>query len=201
MNEEKIINLWRWFYSNNTRIINCIESNLKNEQEFIVNQLDNLILDFGRLSWDVEKGNKKSWSFTISPNGEPELLKITKEIITNAPELENWEFNYAKQAKKWDRKLSIYDFEMELHQIDITNWEFLVTNNSNGMFDLLIEAPNTKHLDKETCNSVANIAVINEIGEEAKILKFASISIVNEIDEEYEAVKENINSLRMKYSD
>ena len=47
MNDDKIENLWKWFSSNERQIINCIEKESSSERDYIVEHLDNLILDLG----------------------------------------------------------------------------------------------------------------------------------------------------------
>jgi len=196
MNEEKILNLWRWFYANERRIRESIDNNLKDEQEIIVQNLDNFILDLGMFSWDIGPGENKAWFLTISPNGDKELLAKTKEIVAGAPELENREFNYAKPAKNWDRKLSIYDTDMEVRLINASDWDYVAIKDQNGMRELILEASNIKNLDEETANNAANLFVINEIGEEAKIKNISAISIVTELENKYKSKKLSIGTLK-----
>lgn len=196
MDEEKILNLWRWFYANEQKIRESIDKNLRNEQEIIVQNIDNLVLDFGMFSWDIGPGENKPWFFTISPNGDKELLLKTKEIIADAPDLENWEFNYAKPAKNWDRQLSVYDTQMEIQVLDTSAWNYVVLKEDTGRIKLLLEAFNINRLDDDTAINAANLFVINEIGEEAKINHVSSISIVEKLEVKFQSVKSNIDLLK-----
>ena len=196
MDEEKIMNLWCWFFANELRIRKSIDNNLREEQELIVQNLDNLILDMGRFSWDIGPGVDKAWSLTISPNGDKKLLEQTKAIIALAPELENWEFYHAKQAKSSDRMLALYDAKMDLQPVDTNCWHYAMLANKEGGYKLLIEATNIEHLDKETAHVAANLFVINEIGEEAKIRLINSIEIVKKFDKEYDSLKASIDKMK-----
>lgn len=184
MVEEKIINLWRWFYINEELIRKSLQKELREEQERIVQVLDNLVLDLGRFSWHIEMGEMKDWAFIISPNGDEELLKETREIISQAPELESWEFHYYKQSKIWNGKLSLYDSEYEIVEIDSSEWEFVLKKNSSHKFDLYFSANNIEHIDEETVKTAANLVVINEIGEEKRILNIERINFLTSANEE-----------------
>ena len=39
--------------------------------------------------------------FSFSPNGQYELLALTKNIVAQAPPCEGWEYYYAKQPRQW----------------------------------------------------------------------------------------------------
>ncbi|MDF1547241.1 MAG: hypothetical protein P1P88_05435, partial [Bacteroidales bacterium] len=189
MDKELIDSLWRWFYNNEQKIIYCIDNEIVEEQQEIVRNIDNLVLDLGRFSWEIAPGNNKPWSFTISPNGDKELLKQTKAIIKEAPELKSWEFNYCKPAKNWDRKFSLYDENVNVLQVDASSWNYIVIPMSEVKFEIIIEARNIKHLDAETAKNAANLVVLNEIGEEAKIQHVSVVNIVSKLENKYASQK------------
>ena len=91
--------LWDWFTANAGRIKSFIEQQSESEREYIVHSLNNLILDLGNFSWDIETGRYTRWMFIISPNGDRELLEKSINIINAAPVLEDWEFHYCKLLK------------------------------------------------------------------------------------------------------
>ena len=66
MNDEKIENLWKWFFSNEQKIRDCIENKSASEQDYIIEQLDNLILDLGMFTWEIGPGINKSWFFNLT---------------------------------------------------------------------------------------------------------------------------------------
>jgi len=196
MNEEKILNLWRWFYANELKIRKSIENNLYDEQEVIVQNLDNLVLDIGRFSWDIGPTTTGNWSFTISPNSNKELLAETKEILSMAPTLDNWEFYFAKQARNWDYQLKIYDNEMNLRTIDTLEWNYVAIQEQNNGTRLILQANNINHLDSETANTAAHSFLINEIGEEAIIELIQSVKIVEKLENEQDKQKKPIVQLK-----
>jgi len=196
MSSEEVENLWSWFYHNHNHIIDCIENESDAERDHIIDQLDDLILTLGVFTWEIGPGSIKSWQLTISPNGDAELLKKSKEIMERAPDLPYWEFNYSKSAKEWDRQTLIYDENMIQQEIDATNWQYVALQQDDGMVELIMEASNISDLDQETAVSAANLVVMNEIGEETKIEQICKVDIVGQLGAEYEKQKSVINNLK-----
>jgi hypothetical protein len=195
-NDEKIKKLWKWFSGNNQKIIDCIESESAPDREYVIENLDNLVLDLGLFTWEVDAGIHKTWSFTISPNGDIELLKKSKKIIDSAPDLINWEFNYSKPAKEWDRKFSVFDEYMIKREVDASNWKYITLQQEDKMIALTLEAENIGTLDIYTASTAANLVVLNEIGEETKIRNIGSINIVAKLEPNYDSSKHDINNLK-----
>ena len=198
MNEIKIENLWRWFIANEQQIIDAMLN--ESGSENIIENIDNLILDFGMFSWEIGQGKVKPWFFTISPNGDRERFKISQEIIDYAPNLDNWEFNYCKPAIDWDRTFFIYDSNMDEHHIDASNWEYVALQDEYGRIELILEAANISHLDRDTTTTAAELFLTNEIGEESRIQKILSVDIVGQLESQYNSRKTGIQVLK-KYLD
>ena len=194
MNEIKIENLWRWFIANERHIIDAIRN--ESVSDHIIENIDNLILDLGTFTWEIGAGKVKPWFFTISPNGDRDLIKVSQKIIEHAPNLKNWEFNYSKPAKDWDRRFIIYDGIMHELKIDASNWKFVALQNEDGMIELILEAANIRHLDRETATTAADLFVSNEIGEETKIRKVLSVDIVDQLEPQYNSQKTRIQDLK-----
>lgn len=194
LNDTKIENLWRWFVANE----NQIKDSFQNESlaNYIVENLDNLILDLGMFTWEIGPDKVKPWFLTISPNGDRDLIRVSQKIIEHAPNLDDWEFNYCKPAKDWDRKFIIYDSNMNEQNIDASNWKYVMLRNEDGMIDLILEAKNITHLDHNTARTAADIIVTSEIGEEIKIQKILSVDIVDKLERQYNSRKTEIQYLK-----
>ena len=195
MNDDKIEALWNWFINNERQIRDCVENESSIDRKYIVDNLDNLVLDMGRFSWEIGLGTHKPWFLTISPNGDRDLMMISKDIMANAPDFENWEFNYSKPAKDWDREFELYDDNMIKQKINASNWKCVALKSEDGI-EIILEAGNIAHLDNDTARTAADIVVVNEIGEESKILNICSIDIVNQLDNAHDSRKTEINNLR-----
>jgi hypothetical protein len=194
LNDTKIENLWRWFVANENQIIDSFQN--ESLANYIVENLDNLILDFGMFTWEIGSGKVKPWFLTISPNGDRDLIRVSQKIIEHAPNLDDWEFNYCKPAKDWDRKFIIYDSNMNEQNIDASNWKYVMLRNEDGMIDLILEAKNITHWDHDTARTAADIIVTSEIGEETKIQKILSVDIVDKLERQYNSRKTEIQYLK-----
>jgi hypothetical protein len=194
LNDTKIENLWRWFVANEKQIIDSFQN--ESLANHIVENLDNLILDFGMFTWEIGPGKVKPWFLTISPNGDRDLIRVSQKIIEHAPNLDDWEFNYCKPAKDWDRKFIIYDSNMNEQNIDASNWKYVMLRNEDGMIDLILEAKNITHWDHDTARTAADIIVTSEIGEETKIQKILSVDIVDKLERQYNSRKTEIQYLK-----
>ncbi len=196
MNEEKIDNLWKWFLNNEKVIRDCIENDSVSKKEYVVEHLDNLVLDLGVFAWEISPGINKPWSFTISPNGDKELIKKSKKIIESAPDLTDWEFHYSKPAKDWNREFTIFDSFMTKQTINASGWKYVAIQQKDGMIALLLEAKNMEHIDSETASTAADLVILNEIGEETKIYHICTIDIVHQLDDEHASRKADIKHLK-----
>ncbi len=194
LNDTKIENLWRWFVANENQIIDSFQN--ESLANYIVENLDNLILDFGMFTWEIGSGKVKPWFLTISPNGDRDLIRVSQKIIEHAPNLDDWEFNYCKPAKDWDRKFIIYDSNINEQNIDASNWKYVMLRNEDGMIDLILEAKNITHWDHDTARTAADIIVTSEIGEETKIQKILSVDIVDKLERQYNSRKTEIQYLK-----
>lgn len=196
MNDDKIESLWAWFSKNEQRIRDYIGNESASERDYIVEHLDNLILDMGVFSWEIGHGLNKPWFLTISPNGDKDLMKKSKNIIAAAPDLIDWEYNFSKPAKDWDRRFNIYDDNMIEQKINASSWQFVAIQIEDGMIELILEAKNIGHLDNYTAKTAADLVVINEIGEETKILNIRSIDIVDQLEKAHDSRKTEIGTLK-----
>lgn len=199
LTENKIKKLWKWFKNHEKQIRECMEKESGSDRDFIVEQLDNLILDMGIFSWEIRPGVSKNWSLIISPNGDKELLRKSKKIMHKAPIHEEWEFHYCRPALNWDRQLLIYDSFMDEQQINASNWKYVVVPLKEEKFKLILEANNINHLDRETALKAAHMTVVNEIGEETKIHSVSSIDIVDQLKQEHKSSKSDILKLKDQF--
>ena len=194
MNNEKIENLWNWFVQNEQLIIDAVQN--ETASETLIENLDNLILDLGMFKWEIGRGKNQPWYFTISPNGDKDLINISRQVIQHAPELKNWEFNYFEPAKDWDRTFVLYDNNMDEQDIDASNWNVVALPTKGGMMEVLLEATNIAHLDEDTAFTAAELVIIAEIGEENRIHKVQAVNIVENLESEHDSRKIHIGELK-----
>ena len=85
---------------------------------------------------------------------------------------------------------------MNEQHIDASNWKYVALKNEDGMIELILEATNIPHLDRDTATIAADLFVTNEIGEETKIQLIFSVDIVGQLESKYNSRKAGIQKLK-----
>lgn len=196
LQEEKIQAFWNWFVKNENLIKTCIENESATEQAFVVEQLNNLILDLGMLTWDLGLDDSNNWFLTISPNGDKELFEISQKIMDDAPMHLDWILHSSKPAKDWNRTFIVFNEYMDEIEIDASDWQYVALEETDRKLKLIFEAPNLQGLDEDTAESAAHKFLVHEIGEKAKILRISTIEIVHELESGLVESKSSIQELK-----
>lgn len=186
-----------WFSANESVLKKALIASEQIDTSKIVDQLDQLILSFGKFSWHAETKNEIDFHFTISPNSDRELLALSQQIIQEIPPLNNWTFHPSKQANG-DLSISIYDHEMDIHYVDASSWIILIEGKGDNKSELIIYADNMSELDEETQIDAADAIITNILGEKLKIELLYGIELRNQLSEEEKSMA--IPLKNMKYS-
>ncbi len=155
---------WLWLEKNNALIRRVLEEGSEENRKELTNFFDEKILSLGRLSWEISSGETRKFSLTISPNRDFELLKLTKRIVSIAPELADWEFNYARKVVSSPESFKIYDANLDPIIINPFNWQVELTGNT-----VLVKSDELKNLDEETREHAMDLVVTAMYGEEYRI--------------------------------
>ncbi|MEZ5021877.1 MAG: hypothetical protein R2728_01205 [Chitinophagales bacterium] len=193
---ENIESFWEWFEANESTIIEAIKDKNRGDYSFLVNTLDNLVLSFGRLGWEIGHGKNKPYFLTLSPNNDRELLAVTKKIVAAAPTKKSWEFNPAKLPVDWDLKFEVYDNDFEEHTIDATSWHQVLKQRSDGSINLFLKADNIHFLDHETKMRTVDMVVTSILGEELRIHRINKIKLIEDFEDKHHNRKAPIHILR-----
>lgn len=193
--DDNIVSFWQWFVKNENNIKECIENENSVQTEYVVEQMNEQILSFGVLTWDVGLNDDDNWFLMLSPNGNFEMLKVSEKIMNHAPEHMNWLFYGSRPAKKWDRKFTVYDSYMDEQFIDASQWNYIVFEE-DGKLELIIEANNIPRLDPEVLETAGEKFVIQEIGEAKWMMLISSIDIVEMLESEDEPYKKSVANLK-----
>ena len=196
LKDDSILRFWQWFVKNEIIIKECIENRHSVNKDYVVAQMNELILSLGVLTWDVGLDEDERWFLTLSPNGNEDMFKISRKIMAEAPGHMDWLFYASRPAKKWNREFVVYDNNMDEQNIDASPWHYIVFEEHNGKLELVIEAKNIPQLDPETAEVAAEQFVINEVGEATRILNLSSIQIVHTLESEYESSKTPVKDLK-----
>lgn len=179
--EEQIASFWEWFELNRTIIEDIVSEKDQSKTDFIVGKLDEFILSFGRLKWTVKNPSNNQFTFTISPNNDRELLRITSAIIQNAPNFSNWQFYDAIQPDG-NLELTLYDTEMNTQAVNAREWHFMLELCPTDRFNLIIAVNQTDHLDEDTEMVAVDLILTALLGERLKIEQIEELEIVDEFD-------------------
>lgn len=197
--KEKVEEFWEWFTKNINHIKEVLSNDHHEGRKSLVKTMDNQVLQFGMFTWEMGPLDEQFYFLTISPNGNEELLGISKQIIEFSPNLPDWKFNYAKPAKEWDLKFSVFDDFMEEHRIDASSWNYLIERKSSNNINIIIEAGNLAHLDQETKMTAVDLVVTSLIGEAFKIYNIKSLQAVDFFDPQQISIGKKIHDLATEF--
>jgi hypothetical protein len=196
LDKDNIFRFWQWFVKSESIIKDCIENENSEQQEYVVEQMNEFILSFGVLTWDIGLNDDDCWFLTISPNGNKDMLEVSRQIMDEAPEHMDWLFYASRPEKNWNRQFTVLDSYMNEQFIDASQWYYLLFDSDDGKLELIIEAQNIPQLDPELAETAAEQFVIQEIGEEARIELISAIIILQTLKIEYQESKTLITELR-----
>ena len=169
-NRQEIKKFWAWIVKNDQLIRRVLEEGSEAKKKELSNYFDEKILSFGHFTWEINDGFSKEYQLVISPNREFELLQLSKKIISNAPEMEKWEFAYPKAKVKHIEPFKIYDENLDPHLISTNAWQYKAEANTFYAY-----APNLAELDKETEQHILDLVCTAVLGEEYRILNIKNL--------------------------
>ena len=176
INTDDINSFWNWFKSNADDLQSQKYPNDKLEE------LDRNVVGFG-LVWEVGPGKEKSNSLTISPGGDPEKMELAKEFIQRSPTLDSWEFYSFKQPKvNWD-KLELPEYDI---RITAAGWTYTLLRYKDGKKEILIKGSSLNDIDPDHKVGVAEMVLINLIGEERMMTEVDFVDVLAPDDNTYE---------------
>ena len=179
---DKTTKFWEWFASNEQTVRGVYRNEPGHNRQQLIDQLDNHILQFGKFSWHIGVGKNKPYYFTISPNGDAELLKISKAVVESAPDLAEWEFQSSKEALNWDYKCSVYDGNLQLCEIDASSWHYIMVMQEDGRIEISMQTANMKDLDDVAKYDASELVITSCLGEERRILNISDIILTLELE-------------------
>ena len=196
INELQIREFWEWF----SEVRHKLEDNFRNNE--LQAEVSQKVSSLGKYGWELGPGTEKRFSFVISPNGNADVLKETKEIINHAPLLSEWEFHAATPPKSWNEPVFKIRGSKGEYKIDASKWEYVLFQFPDNTFDIILRAPQIIKLNEKEKYTAAHILLQGILGEEVFIVHIVDIEIVSDFDEEYKnnstqiiQLKEHIRSL------
>lgn len=196
LNKDSIDCFWQWFVKNERTIKECIENKHSTHRNLVIDQMNEHILSFGILTWDLGLNDDDNWFLMLSPNGNKDMLKISQRIMEEAPQHMDWLFYATKPPKDWNRQFSVYDNYHDEQLIDASDWHYLIFEDEEGKLAIVIEAKNSAYLDKELAEISAEKFLIHEIGELPWMQFIGSVEIVIAVEEDHEELKNHVSELK-----
>jgi hypothetical protein len=187
--EEQARDFWRWFSS----VANDFASNFENDA--ILRELDARVSSFGQVTWEVGPGLEKPNALVISPNGDSDLLGLTREVVALSPRLADWEFHPAKPPKQWDLRFVVEDVDGTPVEVDANAWEYVLLRFPDGTFDIVVCAPNLEDGHQETRQRAAEVAIEGVLGEICKIEHVGGIEPVTAFEDKHKGKATNLKHL------
>ena len=191
---DAIRDFWDWFDENSDELAKA------SGYGSLVRQLDERVRRLGNFVWEIGPGLTKQHALVISPGGDLDLLEESKKIVGLAREKKDWEFHYAKPAKEWDMQFEFGISDGGPVSVDARNWEFVLLGYDDGMFELIIRAPEISLFEEEDRRAAAEILLDGLLGEETRMTLICHIDIVNEFDDAYRGAAANIAKLAYSFS-
>ena len=181
MNITKIdINMfWDWF----SNYYKEIGENFDNEM--VLTEIDDKLMDLGGFAWEIGPGSKAINQLVISPGGDPDLLPITKDIVSYAKIIPGWEFHYAKPPKEWDL---IFDFEKDngdVIDINASSWQYVLLKYEDGVFEIILQTHDLDGLSEDDRLVASEILLDGILGEEVRMLHINYIDVVDSFDDQH----------------
>jgi len=189
LDKRLISELWNWFSENHAEL----EGDFYDDG--VMNELDDRISAMGSFAWEIGPGAQSENQLVISPGGDLDLLPYTKQIISYANPIRDWEFHYAKPPKQWDLRFDFERYDRSEIAVDASRWEYVLLKYDDGMFEIIIKATDLKQLDEDEKHIAAEIALDGILGEEVRMFRICNISVVMEFDSQYRNSSSSINNL------
>jgi len=177
MQSKEIDNFWNWLKDNIEYL-----SPKKITEEYI-DFLDKEIEKLGDFSWEIGFDNRIDKKFlTISPEGDVELLELSKTIISKAPNIADWFFYSSKPPKQWKLVFNLL-INGEKVQFNATEWKYVLYKYPDNVYDVVIKVPFSYKPYEDYFYQIGDIAVTGELGEAFVLEYINDIDLVFEFNE------------------
>ena len=182
---------WEWF----TSVAGALERNP--EDQVLVKQIGDRVMQLHpNLSWEIGPGRAKPWQFVVSPSLDRSLRPIAREIVSDAPELPNWEFFPARQRKDWNFRLTFEGSKGKKVSIDASNWTFVLLEYPSREHEILLTGSNIKKLNADDRWYAAALTLESLLGEGPLLDYVDSFDLSEALDPRFQGKERPITELR-----
>jgi hypothetical protein len=189
--DKEIHAFWLWFAT----IADSLGDNFDNAS--LLHALDAQLLGLGDITWELGPGSKTENMLAISPDGRPELLPLTKHIVSMAPDLPQWEFFPARPAKSASLEFAIIGSSGKEIDIDARPWRYVLFRFPDQTFDLVLEQNNLTKATDDDRYTAAVILLDGLLGEAVRLLRVRDVEPVFSLAFDQEPKASPISALAM----
>jgi hypothetical protein len=184
-----IQDFWAWVQT----IADELAEDLENGA--IIETLNRRVSRLGDISWEVGPGRHAENALTLTPDGDPAKLAVTKHIITFAPSVAGWEFYPAKPAKDWNLMFSIETENGDIVDVDARTWRYVLFRFPDDTFDLILSQDGLAPVGEDDRYTAAVIVVDGLLGEEVRMALIDTIEPVEALSKKDEPQATSILAL------
>lgn len=177
-NNNEILEFWAWFVS--------VEKDLSHfTNESLHDALDARLRRLGKIAWELGPGSTAENAFAISPDGNPDLLPLTKRIVALAPDVPGWEFHPARPPRAEWPEFSIRGADGCKIKVNAQSWRYVLYSFGDRDFDIVIEQ-NDLAASEETRYTAAVVLLDALLGEGTRLLCIKAVDPVATLSPEQE---------------
>jgi hypothetical protein len=165
----------------------CIADQLRRtpEDAFLLRALDAWVRELHpSVSWEIGPGKHAAWQLAISPSLHPELLPVTRKVVSRAPAIREWEFYSTRQPKEWDLRFELQQEPGPPLAIDASDWTYVLLRYPDGRYEVVLHGTNISSLDRDARDQAAAITIEGILGEEPMLGAIDAFELTDELDPE-----------------
>lgn len=190
LDESRVTAFWEWF----RRIADELGEDLRNEA--IHDEIDRRLEGLGDVQWELGPGEREPYFLAISPDGDPDLLPLTRQIVALAPPIDGWEFLPARPARGPVDEFTMEGTRGQEITVRTGRWRYTLLRYPDGMLHVVLEQGAIEGADEGERYAAASLFLCFALGEEQLLLRIAKIEPVESMDEDDARSSHNVDGLR-----
>ena len=187
-NENEIGAFWGWF----STIASELATDLENDD--LLQALDERVSRLG-VAWELGPGTTRPSALAITPDGDRDLLPLTRHIVALAPQIPGWELLAARPPRNPSLTFSLRQTGSGSEvEIDATRWRYVLFRFQDGTFDAVIHQQGTE-IDDSSRHAAAALCLDGILGEAKRLELIRDIEPVAALGSEIENRANPISAL------
>ena len=185
-----VLKFWEWF----SRIVGALGQDFSNRA--LLDELDARVASLGPVSWEIGPGLERPNLLVITPDGDPEYLRLSKDIVDLAPSILDWEVHPAKPPKQLEHLNFSFTIAGRVEKINADNWGYLLSQYPDYYFDIVVVAPSLRSIPQKFHGVAVKTVLDSILGEALRLEHIYDIDVVTDESSIPERQPNNIRALR-----